>query len=482
MTDVHVRIAGETRPLAADRTIDIVSPSTGERIGVVASAGRTEVDAAVAAAKAARSAMASLSARQRADLVERTADLIEDRLERIAGDLSAEQGKPIFEARGEVATAVQMWRDIAELTRHLTDEIVPSSDPEHTVLVLRRPHGVLAVITPWNFPATIPTEYLSAGLAMGNTVVWKPSELTSITAVHLVACIEDAGFPVGAINLVPGLGAEVGEPLVAHRDVSAVGFTGSPVTGDRIARSAGAKPLLLELGGNNATVVLDDADVTDAAARLAGACYANAGQICSSTERILVQHSVYDDLAEALVEQARALRLGRSHDETTTIGPLNNENTAAKVDSHIADARARGAAVLTGGGRADGWPTSLYYEPTVVAGLTESMVAYREETFGPVAFLMPFDSDDDAVRMVNDHDLGLVAGVLGTDLDRATRLGSRLEAGIVNIGNVATSWQPHTPFGGYSGRASGIGRIGGKYSLEALSQVQTFVVPRSRLP
>jgi acyl-CoA reductase-like NAD-dependent aldehyde dehydrogenase len=482
MTDVHVRIAGRSRPLAAGRTLDIVSPSTGERLGVVASAGQAEVDEAVAAAKAARPAMAALSPRQRADLVERTAELIEERLEQIASDLSAEQGKPITEARGEVATAARMWRDVAELTRHLSDEIVPSSNPAHTVLVVRRPHGVLAVITPWNFPATIPTEYLSAGLAMGNTVVWKPSELTSITAVHLVACIEEAGFPAGAVNLLPGLGTDVGAPLVAHRDVSAVGFTGSPLTGDRIARSAGAKPLLLELGGNNATVVLDDVDVADAAARLAGACYANAGQICSSTERILVHRNVYEELAEAMAEQARRLRLGRSHDEETTIGPLNNENTAAKVDSHIADALEQGGTVLAGGRRSEGWPTALYYEPTVVAGLTESMVAYREETFGPVAFLMPFDSDAEAVRLVNDHDLGLVAGVLGSDLDRATRLGGQLEAGIVNIGNVATSWQPHTPFGGFSGRASGVGRIGGKYSLEALSQVQTFVVPRSRLP
>lgn len=480
--EVPVRIGGRSVPIAGRETVAVHSPSTGERIAVMARADASDVDRAVAVAREAGVVLAAMTPRQRAALVAATGEALAGRAASVARDLASEQGKPLREATAEVATAVAMWHEAAEILRHTADRILPSDDPARSVVVVRRPHGVVAVITPWNFPVTIPTEYLCAGLAAGNALIWKPSELTPVTAGHLVDCVEEAGWPAGSVALVPGLGHDTGASLVAHPGVAAIGFTGSPRTGEAIARAAGARPVLLELGGNNATVVLDDVDVPDAAARLAVAAFANAGQICSSTERIVAHRAVHDRLAEELVARAKALRLGASLDPGTTIGPLNNEATAAKVDEHIADAVAAGATVLTGGRRAEGHPTPLYYEPTVLTGITPGMRMFTEETFGPVVALVPFDTDDEAVALVNGHRLGLVAGVLGADTDRALAIGRRIEAGVVNIGTVATSWQPHTPFGGWSGRMSGVGRLGGGYTIEAMSQLQTFVLPSGRMP
>ncbi|MGC0251821.1 aldehyde dehydrogenase family protein [Pseudactinotalea sp. Z1748] len=478
----HVPIVIGGKRSTGDGHRKVISPATGDAVATMALATAGDLDRAVHAARAAAEELAAMTIRQRAAKVAKVADLIERDTEAMARDLSSEQGKPLAEARGEVSVAAEMWRDAAEIARHLTDQILPSDDPERAILTVRRPHGVLGVITPWNFPATIPTEYLCAGLAAGNAIVWKPSELTPVTALWFLEFVEEAGFPAGSVNLVPGMGHDIGAGIAGHKGIDAIGFTGSPATGNAITAAAGPKPLLLELGGNNATVVLADADVTEAARRLAGATFANAGQICSSTERIIVERGIYDDLAEALAAEARKLRLGPSLDEHTTIGPLNNEATAAKVDEHIADATSRGATVLAGGARASGHPTDLYYQPSILKGLDPTMTAFRAETFGPVAMLMPFDDLDEAANLVNDHGLGLVAGVLSTDTARAVDLGRRLQAGIVNIGDVATSWQPHSPFGGYSGRASGVGRIGGRYSIEELSQLQTFTLPARMLP
>ncbi|HLS24604.1 MAG TPA: aldehyde dehydrogenase family protein [Beutenbergiaceae bacterium] len=478
----HVPIVIGNRPTDGAERIDVISPASGEPVATMALAGIGDLDEAVSTARRAVDALAAMTIRERAAKVAKVADLMERDLESIARDLANEQGKPINEARDEVAVAAEMWRDAAQIGRHMTDRILPSDHPDRAVITVRRPHGVLGVITPWNFPATIPTEYLCAGLVAGNAIVWKPSELTPVTALRILECIQEADFPEGSVNLVPGMGRDIGAGIAAHAGIDAIGFTGSPATGRSITATAGPKPLLLELGGNNATVVLADVDIDEAARRLRSAVFANAGQICSSTERIIVERPVYDELAEALAAHARQLRLGPSLDEMTTIGPLNNEATAAKVEAHINDAAERGATVLTGGRRAADRPTDLYFEPSVLTGLEPHMKAFREETFGPVAMLMPFDELTEAAHLVNDHGLGLVAGVLGTDTTRAMDLGRRLRAGIVNIGEVATAWQHHSPFGGYSGRASGVGRIGGRYSIEELSQTQTFVVPARTMP
>lgn len=453
------------------------SPSTGEVVAEVPLGTTEDVDRAVAAARAAQPAMARLSVRARARLLRAVAAVLERDRQDVARDLSLEQGKPLYtEALAEVDIAVEMWRDAADIISHLPGEVLPSADPGKQVLVVHEPRGTYGVITPWNFPATIPTEYLCAGLAAGNAIVWKPSELTPLTAIHLARCCEEAGIPAGALNLVLGDGAGVGHAIAAHPGIDAIGLTGSPATGDAVARTAGAKPLLLELGGNNATIVLDDADFDRAARRLASSCFANAGQICSSTERILVHESLHDRLAGALADAARHVRLGPSLDPETTMGPLNNAHTADKVDRHLADARDRGARVLVGGERDPGFPTPLYYRPTIVDGLTPEMLLFREETFGPVAGLVGFADVDEAVALANDNALGLIAGVFTTDPSRAREVAARLQVGIVNVNETATYWEPHTPFGGYSGKRSGVGRLGGKYTILEMSQTKTIVL------
>jgi succinate-semialdehyde dehydrogenase/glutarate-semialdehyde dehydrogenase len=373
-----------------------------------------------------------------------------------------------------------MWRAAAEIIKHQQTEVLPSTDPSKRIYTIRQPHGVLAVISPWNFPVTIPTEYLCAGLAAGNTIVWKPSEYTPLSALHVIRCCERAGLPAGALNLVIGDGPTVGHALVSHPDVHAIGLTGSPDTGDAVARAAGAKPMLLELGGNGPTIIMDDADLELAIQQTAFGCFANAGQICDSTERILVHEKVHDQVIEGLLKASQAVRLGLPLDEATTMGPLNNQHTAEKVDRHLKDAVSKGAEILVGGGRAGDFPTDLYYQPTVIDRVSREMLLNREETFGPVAPVLTFSDVDEAIALANDNDLGLVAGVFTQSMEQAIYMADQIECGIVNINEVCTYWQPHTPFGGYSTKRSGVGRLGGKYTIEALSQIKTIVLDAGR--
>jgi acyl-CoA reductase-like NAD-dependent aldehyde dehydrogenase len=453
------------------------SPATGELLAEVPLGTPDDVDRAVSAAEQARPIMANMNVFERAKLLNAIADAIAADKETIARDLAMEQGKPYHtDALVEVEVAVEMWRDAAEIIRRLETEVLPSSDPNKRIFTIRQPRGVYGVITPWNFPATIPTEYLCAGLAAGNTIVWKPSEFTPLTAIHITRCCERAGLPPGVLNLVIGDGPTVGHAIASHPGVHAMGVTGSPQTGEKVARAAGAKALLLELGGNCPCIIMDDANLELAIQRTAFGCFANAGQICDSTERILVHEKVHDQVVEGLLRAAREVRLGPSLSPATTMGPLNNQHTAQKVDRHLKDACDKGAQILLGGGRAEGFPTDLYYQPTVIDNVRTDMLLSREETFGPVAPVLTFSDIDEAIAMANDADLGLVAGVFTQSIERAIYLGERIETGIVNINEGCTYWQPHTPFGGYSTKRSGIGRLGGKYTIQEMSQIKTLVL------
>jgi acyl-CoA reductase-like NAD-dependent aldehyde dehydrogenase len=469
-------IGGEWVPSDGGRLAEVRSPATGEAVGEIPVATPTDVDRAVRAARAAQPDVGGLTVYERATMLERVAALIDERREEIAWDLAQEQGKPYqAEALIEVAVAADMWRDAAGIIRYLEGEVLPSTERDRRIVTVREPRGVYAVVSPWNFPATIPTEYLCAGLAAGNAIVWKPATSTPLTALHLARCIMDAGFPAGSVNVVTGPGGAVGEALVAHPGIDAVGATGSPETGEAIARVAGAKPLLLELGGNCPAIVFADADLERVIARTAMGAFANAGQICDSTERILVHESLREDLVEGLVAAAGRERLGPSLEPETTIGPLHNEATASKVERHLGEAAARGARIHAGGRRAEDFPTALYFPPTVIDGVRPDMSIFREETFGPVAAVTSFDSVEEAVALANDSDLGLVAGLFTEDPGLADDVAARLQAGIVNINDVPTYWQPHTPFGGWSGKRSGVGRLGGKYTVLEMSQIKTLV-------
>ena len=470
-------IAGEWVSSPNGEDWPVRSPSTGEVLGDVRVATGPGPDKAWRACDAAQPQVAVMGVFGRAALLVSIADGSAAEKEPIAHDLSGEQGKPyLSEAIGEVETAILMWRDAAEIIKHLETEVLPSSDPNKRVFTIRQPRGVYGVITPWHFPATIPTEYLCAGLAAGNAIVWKPSEFTPLTAVHIVRCCERAGLPAGVLNLVIGDGPTVGHAIASHPGINAIGLTGSPETGDKVAKTAGDKSLLLELGGNCPSIIFEDADLEAAIQRTAYGSFANAGQICDSVDRIFVHEKVHDQVVEGLMKASKAIRLGPSLDPESTMGPLNNEHTADKVDRHLEDAREKGAEILTGGGRAEGFPTDLYYQPTVVDGVKADMMVNREETFGPVAAVLTFSDLDEVVELANDSELGLVAGVFTQDMGRAMYLAERLETGIVNINEVPTYWQPHTPFGGHSAKRSGVGRLGGKYTILEMSQLKTLVI------
>jgi acyl-CoA reductase-like NAD-dependent aldehyde dehydrogenase len=473
--ELRMHIAGEWVEAADGATFETVSPATGQVLAVLPRAGREDARAAVEAAGRARRRVAATSAFERAALCHAVAGILDARVGDLGRELSLEQGKPYRESLDELAFAAELFRDAGENVKRLETGIIPSADPGKRVLTIREPHGVVAVITPWNYPVGIPSEYLSAALAAGNCVVWKPASTTSMIAVRLTECLLAAGVWEEAVNLVFGE-ADVGEEIVSNPGTHAVGFTGSSRVGDLVARSAGAKPILLELGGNGPTIVLDDADVELAIEGAAFGCFSNAGQICQSSERILVEPRLHDAVLEGLVREAESIRLGHPLDEPTTMGPLNNEGVAAKTQQHIGDAVESGATVVTGGGRAEGFPTALYHQPTVIEAVTADSLFNREETFGPVAPLIRVRDADEAIEVANACNLGLCGSVYTSSLRRAFYCSERLECGVVNVNETPAYWDGRTPFGGYSGKASGVGRLGGMATIHSLTQVKSIVL------
>ena len=458
--------------------MEAVSPSTGEIIGTVPEGTRADARRAIGAANKAQRAWAAVSPFERRELLDRVADLIGKRRDELAGTLTLDQGKPLqSEAYGEVAELIEYFRMAAADATRLEGAMPPSVDARKRVLAYRVPRGVVGVITPWNWPYTMPAEVLAPALASGNAVVWVPAPTTSICAVKLAECITAAGFPSGVFNMVTGQGSVVGEEVAANAGTHAVGFIGSIATGHRVAERAAGKALLLEMGGNGPMVILDDADLDAAAEASLAAAFLCAGQSCTAGERFLVHETVHDAFLEKLkAAMARSIHLGNPFDGETTMGPLNNEPTASKMDRHVADALDHGADLILGGARASGFPTDLYYEPTVLDGVTNEMEVAREETFGPIIPITTIQSEQEALEIIDSSPYGLLAAVWTRDLARGLRFAEAARAGWVNINESSNYWESHLPFGGRAGSQSGIGRVGGRYSMGTFTELKTVVI------
>jgi acyl-CoA reductase-like NAD-dependent aldehyde dehydrogenase len=468
-------IDGEWCDAASGQTIEATSPATGESLGPVAWGDRGDAQRAIAAARAAFPAWEARTAFERAAMLHRIADACERRKDDLARVCTLDQGKPLAaEAVVEVGELIEFWRMAAEDGIRLEGSIPASAAPGRRVLLLRRPLGVAGVITPWNWPYTMPAEVLAPALACGNCVVWTPAPSTAVCSGVLVECVAEADLPPGVFNFVLGPGPEVGDELAANPGTQAIAFTGSTATGLMVARRAAGKAQLLEMGGNGPLVVMDDADVDAAAGAAVVACFLGAGQSCSAGERLLVHEAVHDEFAERFAARvAEEIRLGDPFDEQTTLGPVNNAPTAEKMDAHVADAVRRGAAVIAGGERAGGFPTDLYWPATVLDGVPADSIAVTEETFGPIAPIVPIRSLEDAIEQTNALDYGLMAAIFTRDVTAGLRYADSVRMGLVNVNETTNYWEVHLPWGGRAGTASGIGRVGGRYPMETLTELQT---------
>lgn len=456
---------------------DVINPATGNVITRLPQSSRQTAQRAIDAATAVQTGWARVPVWERAALCVQLASAIDANVPELARILSMEQGKPLAEATGEVSKAADGFRMNAELVKYLGGETLPAETPDRLVITRRHPRGVYAIITPWNFPVNIPTEYLAPAIATGNAVVWVPAPTTSLIAVAFMRVLAEAGLPQGLINLVIGQGATVGDEIVANAGTHAIGFTGSAATGRKIAERGAGKPMLLELGGNGPMIVRHDADIDAAASAAAGGAFFNAGQVCAATGRVLADQRIADDLAERIAKLAQAQHVGDPAHQGTTIGPLNNPAVAKKTAEHVEQAIAQGAKLLTGGKALPELGSDLFYAPTVLTDVTPGMLVAREETFGPVVPIIPLEGDDALMKAARDTQYGLSMSIFSADIETALAMSQDLNSGIVNINESTTWWEIHLPFGGGSGTNSGTGRLGGRHTLEAMTELRMVSLP-----
>ncbi|MBV9806456.1 MAG: aldehyde dehydrogenase [Solirubrobacterales bacterium] len=471
-------VCGTWQPSASGETFDATSPATGELIATVPQGDRADATRAIDAARGAAEGWARLTAFERAAKMHAVGDLIESRRDQLARTLTLDQGKPLrAEAFDEVDELVEYWRMAAEDAKRLGGELPNSFSPGKRVMLVRRPRGVVGVISPWNWPYTMPAELIAPALASGNTIVWTPAPSTAVCAAALAECIADADLPAGVFNLVTGPGPVVGDEIARNPGTDGVAFIGSTGTGRLVAQAAAGKATLLEMGGNGPLVVMDDGDLAAAADATLTACYLCAGQSCTAGERILVHRAVRDEFVDLLARRVtERIILGDPFDDATTMGPLNNESVAAKMDDHVGDAVARGASVVSGGARADGFATSLYWQPTVLSHVPADARVAVEETFGPVAPVVAIDSLEHAISLTNASPYGLLSAIFTADLQAGLEFADRVHTGWVNINESSNYWEAHLPFGGRARTDSGIGRVGGSHVMQSFTELQTVVL------
>jgi acyl-CoA reductase-like NAD-dependent aldehyde dehydrogenase len=403
------------------------------------------------------------------------ADLLDARRDDVIDDLVLEHGKPIAEAQAELTETVDQIHLCAAYGRTFGPTVPPLLDPRKRLVMTEEPLGVIGVITPWNFPLYVPVEYLAPALAMGNSVLWKPAESTPLTNRHLYGALRDSGFGTDELQLLEG-GPETGRAVVCQAELAALCFTGSTEVGDEIRRLSAGFPLLLELGGNGPTIVLDGADIGAAAQSIAAASFWASGQSCSATERVLVHERCAEELTDAIVEQARSWVVGDPREERTTVGPLHLADTARKMEDHISDAVDRGSRILTGGKAISSFPTDRYWPATVAVDVPSDAQIFMEETFGPIVPISRVHSDDEATHLAALGNWGLVAAVFASDVNRAHRIADALTAGVVVINDNSNWWEPQVPYGGGPGTRSGTGRLGIENALRFSSSTKVVAV------
>jgi succinate-semialdehyde dehydrogenase/glutarate-semialdehyde dehydrogenase len=477
-TTQQMFLAGEWQTSASGETFEAISPATGEMIGTVPNGDRTDAQRAIDAGRGASERWARMTAFERAAKMSAVADIIESRRDELARTLTLDQGKPLHtEARDEVDELVEYWRMAAEDGKRLGGELPNSFSPGKRVMLVRRPRGVVGVISPWNWPYTMPAELIAPALACGNAVVWTPAPSTAVCAVALAQCIAEADLPPGVFNLVTGPGPVVGDEIARNPGTDGVAFIGSTATGRLVAQAAAGKAALLEMGGNGPLVVMEDADLPAAVDATLTACFLCAGQSCTAGERVLVHRAVQDEFVELLARcVSERILLGDPFADTSTMGPVNNEPVALKMDDHVGDAVARGASVVSGGARATGFPTDLYWQPTVLTDVPDDARIAVEETFGPVAPIVTIDSLAQAISLTNASPYGLLAAIFTADLNHGLEFADHVRTGWVNINESTNYWEAHLPFGGRAGTDSGIGRVGGANVMQSFTELQTVVL------
>ena len=452
------------------RTCVVGNPATGAQLGTVPDFGAVETEAAIVAAHAALPAWSARTAKERAQLLRRMHELMLQHQEDLARILTAEQGKPLAEARGEIAYSASFLEWFGEEAKRMYGDIIPGHARDKRIMVLRQPIGVVAMITPWNFPSAMLARKIGPALAAGCTVVCKPALQTPFSALAFGVIAERAGIPAGVINIVTGSSSRaIGAAMTSHAHVRKLSFTGSTEVGKQLMAqcAAGMKRVSLELGGNAPFIVFDDADLDAAVNGAIASKYRNTGQTCVCANRLFVQSGVYEAFARKLADAVAKLRIGDGLATETDQGPLIDTNALLKVEEHVADALAKGARVLSGGKRHALGGT--FYEPTLLADVDARMLIAREETFGPVAPLFRFDTEAEVIGMANDTEFGLAGYFYTRDLARCWRVAEALECGIVGVNTGIISTEV-APFGGI--KQSGNGREGSKYGLDDYTELK----------